>query len=308
MLFRYLCRAIALVSFLLPLGGSAQGKPACRSTVIGDLRTEQIASKLFAGPHTLRVWLPPGYSDPANAARTYPVLYMLDGQNLFDVCTSAFGHEWQIDETLTRLIDDGRVQPLIVVGIDNAGKQRADEFLPSPDALYDPDLKPQGADYPRFLAEEVAPHIAAEFRVRSGRANSAIGGSSYGGVAALQALIDRPMVFGLGLVESPSLQVGNGALIRSTRGLLLPPSRIYIGVGTEELVSTADDDRKRGVRADVINSDFVRGTNMLADNFRSLSGTETKLVITPGAHHNETAWADRFATAVQFLFPAQPAQ
>lgn len=300
-------RAIAFLCFLLPLTAPAQNKP-CRSTVTGDLRIEHFDSKIFPGSHTLRVWLPPGYSDPANATHTYPVLYMLDGQNLFDVCTSAFGHEWQIDETLTRLIDDGRVQPLIVVGIDNAGKERADEFLPYPDALYDPDQKPHGADYPAFLADEVVPKIAKEFRVRPGRANTAIGGSSYGGVAALDALIARPMVFGVGLIESPSLQAGNGELIRETRNLLLPPARIYIGVGTDELVSNAEDDRKRGIAADIVNGDFVRATNTLADNFRNLDGTEMKLVITPGGHHNETAWAARFAAAAQFLFPQGAAQ
>ncbi|HEV2578414.1 MAG TPA: alpha/beta hydrolase-fold protein [Acidobacteriaceae bacterium] len=303
--FVCLRRCIALLSLLFPLAVNPQVKPSCHSTVVGDLRAEHIDSKVFSGSHTLRVWLPPGYSDPANASRTYPVLYMLDGQNLFDVCTSAFGHEWQIDETLTRLIQAGSVEPLIVVGVDNAGKERADEFLPAPDSLYDPDLKPHGVDYPSFLADEIVPHIAKEYRVRTGRSNTAIGGSSYGGIAALDVLIARPMVFGLGLIESPSLQTGNGELIRATRGLLLPPARIFIGAGTDELVSNADDDRKRGVSADVINSDFVHATNMLADNFRNLDGTEMKLVITPGAHHNETAWAERFSAAAQFLFPEE---
>ena len=297
-------RAVALISILLSFAAHAQNKPQCRSTVVGDLRIEHFEGKIFSGTHTLRVWLPPGYSDAANSNRKYPVLYMLDGQYLFDVCTSEFGSEWQIDETLTRLIQAGAIEPLIVVGIDHAGEQRLDEFLPYADAAFHPDLKPHGNEYPRFLADEIVPRIAQEYRVRPGRTNTAIGGSSYGAIVVLDALITRPMMFGRGLIESPSAQVGNGALVRDSRDLELGPERIYIGVGTEELISTEDEDRKRGLSAAAINSAMVRSVNSLAANFRA-DGSDVKLVIALGAHHSVHAWAERFAAAIQFLFPAE---
>lgn len=297
-------RVIALLSCFLPLTVYAQNKPTCRSAVVGDLRVEQFEGKIFTGVHTLRVWLPPGYSDPANSNRTYPVLYMLDGQNLFDTCTSGFAHEWQIDETMTRLIHAGAVEPLIVVGIDHAGKSRADEFIPFADSFFDPDLKPHGTEYPEFLANEVLPRIASKYRVRGGRLNTAIGGSSFGAIAAIDALISRPLVFGRGLIESPSMQIGNGELVRETRDLEFAPERVYVGVGTEEMVSTADEDRKRGASAAEFDSAMVRSVTALAANFRA-DGSEVKLVIAQGAHHNELAWAERFAAAIQFLFPAE---
>lgn len=295
--------AIAAVSLLLAPALHAQSKPPCRSTVVGDLHIEHFDGKIFPGSHTLRVWLPPGYSDPANASHTYPVLYMLDGQELFDVCTSGSDHEWQIDETLTRLIQAGTVEPLIVVGIDHSG-EREDEFLPYADSFFQPNLKPHGMQYPEFLANEILPRIAKEYRVRAGRANTAIGGSSYGAIAALDVLIARPMVFGLGLIESPSMQVGNGELVRATQNLELAPQRIFIGVGTEEMISSADEDRQRGLSATAINSAMVRSVSSLAANFRA-DGSDVKFVVAPGAHHNKQAWSERFATAIQFLFPTQ---
>jgi predicted alpha/beta superfamily hydrolase len=158
------------------------------------------------------VWLPPGYSDPANVSRKYPALYMLDGQNMFDVCP-AMGHaEWQIDEALTRLIGEGKVEPIIVVGIDSPGNddRRSNELLPMSDPGINSMLEPHGQQFPAFLAREVMPRVAANYRVRTGRAFTAIGGSSYGAIAALYVLMMHADMFGIGLLESPSLQVGNG--------------------------------------------------------------------------------------------------
>ena len=98
---------------------SPQATADCKSTVVGDLEKRTFTSTTFGDPQTLLIWLPPGYNDPANAQKQYPVLYMMDGENLFDACTSSFHHEWQIDETLTRLIANNEVEPLIVVGINS---------------------------------------------------------------------------------------------------------------------------------------------------------------------------------------------
>ena len=101
---------------------------ACHSSIVGTVRTITLESKVFPGERKLRVWLPPGYE--ASGQRRYPVLYMLDGQNAFDTCTGYLGQEWTLDEVATRLITSGAIPPIVIVGIDNAGAQRANEYLP----------------------------------------------------------------------------------------------------------------------------------------------------------------------------------
>ncbi len=100
-------------------GNSNDNRP---TTVVGTLKIHQLLSKSLNQPRIIRVWLPPNYDADSNSR--FPVLYMHDGQNCFDRVTSAFGNEWEIDETLTKLISEKRVPPLIVVGIDNGLAQR----------------------------------------------------------------------------------------------------------------------------------------------------------------------------------------
>src|SRR6266446_7745215 len=96
----------------------------------GDLRLHEFRSRIFRNRRFLRVWLPPGYDDAQNCERHYPVLYLNDGQNLFEAATSFGGIEWQVDEAADRLIREGAAPPLIVVGIDNTGKERLREYMP----------------------------------------------------------------------------------------------------------------------------------------------------------------------------------
>src|SRR5579871_5610099 len=96
----------------------------------GDLRIHEFSSRIFHNTRFLRVWLPPGYDDPQNSERGYPILYLNDGQNLFEAGTSFNGVEWQVDETADRLIRAGIVAPMIIVGIDNAGRDRIREYMP----------------------------------------------------------------------------------------------------------------------------------------------------------------------------------
>src|SRR5579862_3843639 len=113
------CLLILATSLACAAQTATPPQPECKSTVVGDLQKKTFASTTFGDTQTLRIWLPPGYNDPANAQKHYPVIYMLDGENLFDACTSSFHHEWQIDETLTRLIAANAIEPIIVVGIDS---------------------------------------------------------------------------------------------------------------------------------------------------------------------------------------------
>ena len=145
-------------------------EPSCTAT--GDLEIVPFESRVFPVARSLRVLLPRGYHDAANRNRRYPVLYLNDGQDLFDVCTSLFNHEeWRVDETVNDLIATGKLPPLIVVGIDNAGKRlRPKEYLPYvDDTLTPPEPDPQGKLYPRFLFDEVIPFVESHYRVRPGR-------------------------------------------------------------------------------------------------------------------------------------------
>ena len=152
---RFTC--LLLASVALPALTLAQPSPAsCKSTASGDLRLHQLTSRIFGNTRTIRVLLPPGYDAPENASRRYPVLYMLDGQNLFDACLSDVSHqEWAMDETVHRLTNDGKLPPLIVVGVDHAGRQRGHEYLPYKDYVGGPDMpEPVGKQFPDFLSKE----------------------------------------------------------------------------------------------------------------------------------------------------------
>src|SRR5689334_11150358 len=156
---------------------------AAPPAVVGDLRLRPFTSETFGNSRVLRVLLPPGYDLPVNRSRRYPVLYLNDGQNLFDAGTSTFtDQEWRVDETVNELIAAGRIQPLIVVGIDHAGRRaRFHEYFPYPDRFLEPpDPTPQGKRYPAFLADEVIPFVEHQYRADRVAAHRGLGGSSAG--------------------------------------------------------------------------------------------------------------------------------
>jgi enterochelin esterase-like enzyme len=142
---------------------------------------------------------------------------MFDGTWLFDRCTAPGTQgEWKIDETLTELIIHHQVEPIIVVGIDSSANRDV-ELAPFGNPIFYGGPKVfQGAHVPEFLADEVLAYVASHYRVKKGREHTGVGGSSLGGVAALTALLKRPDVFGIGLLESTSMQYGNGDLRRET--------------------------------------------------------------------------------------------
>src|SRR5215469_11952993 len=141
---------VLFVAFL-PLTAAA-GQQPCKSTVVGDLRIEHLESKTYGRSVTLRVWLPAAYSDQLAEKKKYPTLYMLDGQNAFDECTAFPGeHELRIDETVTKLISDHKIPPMIVVGIDSSAKRNY-EYSPYRDPISDPRApEPIGKQLPSFL-------------------------------------------------------------------------------------------------------------------------------------------------------------
>src|SRR5579862_480983 len=112
-----------------------------------ELRLHDFQSRILRNRRTLRVWLPPGYHQPENAGRDYPVFFLNDGQNLFDAATSYIGIDWQVGQTAERLIGEGKIPPLIIVGIDNAQKDRVREYLPYR-SMNPPVFRPMGKRYP----------------------------------------------------------------------------------------------------------------------------------------------------------------
>lgn len=269
-----------------PPSSLSSGEPP-RCSVVGDLEVRPFTSRVFHNTRMLRVWLPPGYHDPGQRSERYPVLYLNDGQNLFDACTSAFNaQEWSADETATELIRAGSIPALIIVGIDNAGKKdRPNEYLPFPDDTLKPVMpKVHGKDYPKFLLDEVLPFINREYRTDLDPAKTGLGGSSYGAGIALYTVMARPGRFGKLLLESPSLYYDNNHLLRRAEHNPQWPQRIFMGVGT---VSEPVDDVRR----------------LAALLRRSGLGPERLSVVEqPGAAHNEDAWARRLPNALQLLY------
>jgi enterochelin esterase-like enzyme len=257
----------------------------------GDLRLHEFRSRVFRNTRFLRVWLPPGYDDAENTGRRYPVFYLNDGQNLFESATSYNGVEWQVDETADRLIREGTVPPLIIVGIDNAGKERIREYMPHR-AMHPMMLRVQGRYYPDFLMKEVMPFIGRNYRVATGPENTGLGGSSLGGLIALYTVMARPGLIGRLLVESPSLWASGRQAIKQSREARIWPERIFLAAGTAEAGSA---ERSRTVVDDVRELAAILRRAVLSEQ-------RLRLVIKDGAGHNEGAWAERFPEALTFLF------
>ena len=257
----------------------------------GDLRLHPFKSRTFRNTRFLRVWLPPGYDDAGNQGRRYPVLYLNDGQNLFEPATSYTGVEWQVDETADRLIREGVVPPLIIVGIDNATKDRIREYMPHR-SLHPVMLRVHGDRYPQFLIKEVMPFVARNYRVAAGPENTGLGGSSLGALIALYTVIARPGVIGRLLLESPSLWASNRQMIRECRGEKHWPERVFVATGTAEV---GRRDRDQSVVDDV--------RELAAILHRAgLDEKRLRLRIEEGASHHESSWARRFPGALAFLF------
>jgi predicted alpha/beta superfamily hydrolase len=263
------------------------------------VETLTLTSKVFGNTRSIRVLLPPEYGQ---TDRAYPVLYLNDGLTVFR----------------EKAIDIGSIPslpPIIVVGIDNGAStdtsskdrdDRAIEYLPYPDAgfppahTYAPDpADPRGKSYPRFLIDEVMPLIEGKYRVLRGPSNTAIGGFSYGGVAALYTVIAEPGIFGKLLLESTPLWIGEDRqLLQDARQLKAWPASVYIGVGSAE---APDEAINAEGRKDI--------DSLLAIINRNSHETRVKYAIEPNATHGPAAWRRRLPAALQFLFgPTSPRQ
>ncbi len=284
---------LIVITAVLCAGVSAQRKGRF---VIGDLRFHQFESNIFGNKRQLRVLLPTGYK--ANR-KQYPVLYLNDGQNLFDPRTSQSPQlEWGVDETVWSLYKSGLIEQMIVVGIDNAGKsERANEYLPWKDEFLEPPLeKPEGAKYPEFVKNEIVPFIEKNYRTKPGAKNRAIGGSSYGALISLYIVLKEPEFFGKLLLESPSFYVDQAMILKMSEDSKVWPAKIHLGVGTNEAGKKTCDPADESHEAVT----DVRRLEKILDG-----KSEVHVVVETCAVHSEIAWGSRLAGALQFLFPAK---
>jgi predicted alpha/beta superfamily hydrolase len=257
--------------------------------VAGNLRLHELRSRIFRNTRLLRVWLPPGYD--AESATRYPVLYLNDGQNLFDPATAFAGVDWRVGVAAERLIGEGKIPPVVIVGIDNTGESRLREYIPYR-SLELRLFGPQGKRYPEFLLREVMPLIEKYYRVAKGPEHTGLGGSSLGGLITLYTQLAAPGVFGRLLIESPSLFVANRKILEECRKFRDWPYRIYLGMGTREVGNAPKDER-------VVND--VRELERIL-RAAGLGEARLKFWMEEGTGHNEAAWGARFAVALEFLY------
>lgn len=289
-------RAASLARVVVPPSPSAPPVPTRPDG--GRLATLQVVGGGVPLVRELLVWLPPGYDDPANASRAYPVLYLQDGQNLF-AGTEGSPVKWQAEATAAQLIDEGAIEPLIIVGIPHSGVSRISEYLTTP-AITGPNAPtPRGDAYLEFVVSEVVPRVDRAFRTKATAGDRGIGGSSLGGLISLYAGLKRPDVFGKVLAESPSVRLQGADTWRTAfDGITTGPGAIYMGMGTNEMGGDAAVAEK--------NQQLVASLEALKAwlEERKIGGSIT-MVIEPGAAHNEEAWARRLPTALKTLFPPQ---
>jgi predicted alpha/beta superfamily hydrolase len=221
------------------------------------------------------------------------VLYLQDGQNLFDPQTAFGGQDWRADVTADDLILRGAVEPLIVVGIYNTGVRRISEYTPTKDPRRRKGGK--GDRYARMMAHELKPFIDREYRTLRPAAHTGVGGSSLGGLISLETGLLYPRVFGRLAILSPSVWWDNRSILEMVRAYKFEGrARIWLDSGTDE------GDAPLQAVADL---ELLRDA-LLEKGWRE--GVDLHYCEVPGAGHNERAWAARFGDVLQYLFPGEP--
>lgn len=259
-------------------------------TLTGNIKEHRaFRSKILGNRRDVLVYLPRGYRRWSR--RRYPVLYLHDGQNVFDAATAFNGVEWGVDETAQGLIRLNLIEPLIIVAVANTGEDRLDEYAPTRGKV-DKRIRSKGLlkNYGRFLTEELKPFIDSKYRTHRGRESTALGGSSLGGLATLVLGLWFPKVFSRLAVLSPSVWWDDCAIygmVESLEDKL--PLKIWLDTGTHE----EGWERARKLR------DLMVEKGWRLDDDLQYHEIE-------GADHSEGAWAMRVDPVLRFLFPPQP--
>jgi predicted alpha/beta superfamily hydrolase len=271
--------ALAIAAPLSAPAAAAAAKPRASTA---QRNVQVLAPMTIPGlgrERTIRLYLPPGY---ASSQQRYAVLYMHDGQNLFDAATSFLG-EWQVDEALNRLARQRGLR-LIVVGIDNGGEDRLQELAP-----FDTEHGPaEGDAYLAFIVDVLKPYIDAHYRTLTDRADTAIMGSSLGGLISHYALCRYRDVFGKAALFSPSYWYTPEIYAYSAAHPPRDDARVYFYAGG------AEDEHMVG--------NLERMTRMLQSE--GFPHANLRVHVVAAAKHNETAWRAEFPRAIEWLFGA----
>ena len=308
--------AALLLLVAVPAAAQSQTGPAPHVSA-GTIVDLGILQSKYADPRRVVVWLPSGYR--ADGPK-YAVLYMHDGQNLFDTKSAGYGMEWQIDETLDRLIREKKTRPTIVVGIWSTPK-RLQEYVPSKAfnglpadyrqkvrALYGGD--PLSDGYLKFLVRELKPTIDRRFNVKTDAADTVIMGSSMGALISLYAIDEYPRIFGA------------AGMMSTHWPLVITPDNKPISDEEYEIVSSAFERYLAPALPDARTHKlyFDHGSETLDANYARYQdrvdvvvarrgyrqwGSSLSLSF-PGQKHNEISWASRVAVPLQFLLPPGP--
>jgi predicted alpha/beta superfamily hydrolase len=299
--------ALSLITTLPALhAGTNTAPPTLEFRVTGHVEHLAPLDSKFVDRRSVDVWLPPSYFSDEAKSRRYPVLYVHDGQNVFDPATSFIGVDWAIDETMTRLIAEKKVPEAIVVAVWNTPK-RLLEYMPQLaiertteaelDDMFKPvRQKPLGDAYLKYLITELKPAIDARYRTLPDRAHTSIMGSSMGGLISLYAICEYPEVFGGAACLSTAWTVAGGVTARELEKALPDPKthRVYFDYGTETRDGTYEPLQQQ-VDAQMKAAGYTEGTNWITKSF-------------PGEPHSERAWRKRADIPLQFLFGALPAE
>jgi predicted alpha/beta superfamily hydrolase len=243
------------------------------------------------------VWLPPGYAKDND--KRYPVLYMHDGQNLFDPATSYGGVDWGVDETMTRLIEEGAIREAIVVGVWNSTLRR-EEYMPQRAVKGHVTFNVPGVSgvpaeliisdrYLAFLVNELKPFIDANYRTLPGRADTFVMGSSMGGLVSQYAMSVYPDVFGGAGCVSTHWPAGDGIVVDDFGAHLPDPAtqRYYFDFGTGTLDAGYEPYQRRADEM-LRKGGYVEGANWITLKFE-------------GAEHSEKSWRLRVDRPLRFL-------
>ncbi len=282
---KYDFRKYKLIFSLFAIAAASFGIVSCEKAPKGqNVTTTNIPmTQLEVASRRIWIYLPPGYE---NGDKYYPVLYMHDGQNLFDEKTS-FAGQWEVGLSLDRLVREGKTEGAIVVGIDNGGDQRESEYAPWAGCST---KTPKGGSYTDFIVHSLKPFIDYNYRTLPDRANTGIAGSSSGGNISFYALMRYPETFGKAMLFSPALwcqQEENRNFLKTAdlkRGV-----RVYMDVGTNEGEGNEPED-------------YVRETKHIYSELQKMDGVAVKLVVDEGGQHNEKYWAKRFPEAFLWTF------